>query len=122
MNSEKELGATIDDNSGPLDFEWSHAVKRFTSLVVLAFLACGPVNNSTYNPTSKDYPCGTRGLACAKHMCCWTGDECGGFENGSVSCPSNMCCFVGDPSSSVVGSPTRPKQHPMTIETQSPRK
>ena len=68
------------------------------SILALVFtLTCGcGTCNSTHNPVSPEYPCGTRAHVCstAPLMCCWGYDVCGG-EVGS-GCPAGYCCYGGD--------------------------
>jgi hypothetical protein len=61
-----------------------------TMLFLVLVLAC---NQKVVNPVTPGYPCGTQGLVCPNHMCCWLGDVCGG--DVPPTCPVNMCCWVG---------------------------
>ena len=63
-------------------------------LVVLFLAGCASLLD-IHNPTSVDYPCGTRGIVCSSDplACCWRGETCG---LQGTSCPAGMCCYRGD--------------------------
>lgn len=70
---------------------------RFPWLILILIAGCsGSKCNEPYNPTSKDYPCGTRAHPCSIQplMCCWNNEVCGGPVG--TGCPAGMCCYVGD--------------------------
>ena len=63
-----------------------------TITVFLLAAALAGCQQHVDNPTSTEYPCGTRGHRCGGGSCCWNGDECGGDVG---SCPVGMCCADG---------------------------
>jgi hypothetical protein len=67
-------------------------------LIATLIGACGSWNPA-WNPQSRDYPCGPRGIVCSgsypNAVCCWQGDTCGSGAPFST-CPLGYCCNDGD--------------------------
>ena len=64
---------------------------RYVSLWVVTILMAGCPQH-VENPTSADYPCGTRMHQCQSKLCCWNSEDCGPDVPG---CPEGACCANG---------------------------